>query len=68
MWQRGPQKVLQFQSRGTLRAISCRLFPTGVMGEAAIGVAGGALPPELLLDEPPLDWLLVRLRHSLNCA
>jgi len=74
------QKVLQFQSRGTLRATSGMRFPRGVVGEAAMGVAGAAAASsaELLLlllllllsdaEEAPLEWrLLVRLRHSLNC-
>lgn len=68
------QKVLQFQSLGTLSATSGTRFPRGVLGDAAMGVAGaepsaGELPPLLsgvVVDEAALDRLFVRLRHSLN--
>lgn len=71
------QNVLQFQSLGTLWATSGMLgnprlnpilIPEGVMGEARTGLPDSelvALPSEV--DEPLVDdWLLARLRHSLN--
>lgn len=44
------------------------LIPVGIMGEARTGLPGSelvVLPSEI--DEPLVDdWLLARLRHSLN--
>lgn len=66
------QKVLQFQSRGTLTATSVTLGGVGLplhpMGEVDSGLSPGVLTPLWVdWDEVMLEsWLLARLRHSLN--
>lgn len=61
------QKVLQFQSRGTLAAISGpfgRLFAPGTALTGVVGVVCGMSVEEAELDA----WLLLRLCHSLNMS
>lgn len=63
------QKVLQFQSRGTLMATSGACGAVGPRaspaGDATMGLVGVGLLR--MSDESRLDeWLLVRLRHCLN--
>lgn len=66
------QKVLQFQSRGTLMAISGRAFGVGppfmLTGIAKIGLLGAVfgLWPWMTEDSSLEAWLLVRLRQALK--
>ena len=66
------QKVLQFQSRGTLMATSARalgvgppFIPTGVAKMGLVGAVFGPWP--WITEDSSLEaWLLVRLRHALK--